>query len=879
MSKVIREKNSNNKAQTTTLGGGGMTSEPEASSGSTMNETIPVGDTSVQDAATQLGISQVVGSAIDDSGTSLSERVIIENGMLKVSRVSREDVTQAVKRVLEQHGSAKELVKSVKKIRELGLTESEFVQMAADVDETVAAGIYTPNPWSAIPLDLQRLLQSLPPLRHVASSVLEARLNNIIAGRDITGVPLYTRRVVDLPGDKSIEARLATYLAGLQMLTGKLPLGDISSLPLANQEKVRGYAAMIANRVASIAELDFITTDAMADFVISEGADENVNLSDRNSLIARLNDMTETAKRRYISSQVIQPLMRSALIERGRINDISLDNLRQAAVIQNRWLKTLKHRHYKQLLVPEILTYVANAKWAQDYYFLSAMCMDGVTHRLSYVMSSVVDVVNDDRRQQGLDELSVGYAVVDDDDMMTHSTPTSDCNTTVTFRNIHGDIIGLKEDVRMQNVQWLTLFKSRNNVAALIRLAADFSHVDIINELSLSFITQRVEWQGILDNSMVLNSTLSSDSIAHDNAVYSLVDAIAKEYFCADIMNGAFPANPVLSIFDEANRESLEATYLGTLDVLAVARKAYDRAIKELLYIVSTSPQWKNDPIWDELKSINIVGAEPAQELFSSQYVRKYENKNSVMFRDKDAYTAVDYYLDETLDSSGYFTPISQLRNILRLAGASSVMETHWRLTRPLRTLAPHTVDAVAVAKELQWYHMDLISNIRAFSLSQIDVTSLQFRRGFTATALNSDDRAGAEIADTMIMLGDMSPIIETELSDLQGIEKFPIALLGHTIDVNDPLFQNLTAGRDESSYDRWKAYALIDPAPFVEVKEVDRLTIDANVRIALPIDQRQLADQIKSMSFSMKVSDPKTEGKAISQPLSGSSDGGKEVE
>lgn len=738
-----------------------------------------------------------------------------------------------------RHNQGLDLVKQAKRTRQL-LGDSGSVSYDPHGSEVVRDVLGNRvNPWGDSSLSIIEFLNKMPVIGRSDQARLIQDLDMMLRGVDRLGVPRYVVSDVQFPGDVLSPRLISEYLYDLTQQTVMLPLGDLSGLSVAHQEKIRSYASLIANRVTAIADLDFLTSAQFNDFVVDNELDDNAAseaLTRRNDLLHQLSSMSSAAKQKYIINNVIQPLMRSALIQRENLRPIELNSVLDAAKTYSTWLKLIKYRNLTASLGSQVLETISAADWAANLVGISQYCLTGVPHQVSFAVSTL----NDALTQAGM-TTSNSYSYTADDDSVEMLTPLATIRRSSEISNIHGDPLVMIDKVKFNDDSLIKLLQSRDNIIGLISIAAKLSNVEIEQKIDLSFITKRTEWAGLL-------STTDTSS-----CMKKVEDQIAPliEHVCLlHIMNGRFPDNPVASLFDEANRETLESAYAGVLDVFATARKAYKEVVDKLLSIAMSSLEWKNDPIWEQLISMNLITASASSPSVEWQYTRKYSKVSSLLLNSGSRLNAVDYFFDTRYPIVS--SAARDLKNILSVVNAKGEMDTRITASRPFAPSYSTTVDALDLLPKMDWLTYRWLEGVAPQRLSEIPYNSPMFERKFSIKTMKASTNTGERDND-LIVLANVKPRIIVDFEDLNVLDAFPLSIEGYIMDPLDPAVSTVSRFINERDRDEILRLAIVDPRVYMEVRPFTALSVEVNPRLILPLTQQELLTSLKATSFDAK--------------------------
>lgn len=811
------------------------------------------------------GLSKDASGFLGDQQISVVDADSIPSERIVGSEVDLNKLSDNFEDSVHRHNQGLDLVKQAKRTRQL-LGDSGSVTYdphSSDVVRDVLGNRV--NPWGDSSLSIIEFLNKMPVVGRSDQARLIQDLDMMLRGVDRLGVPRYVVSDVQFPGDVLSPRLISEYLYDLTQQTVMLPLGDLSGLSIAHQEKIRSYASLIANRVTAIADLDFLTSAQFNDFVIDNELDDDAAseaLTRRNDLLHQLSSMSAAAKQKYIINNVIQPLMRSALIQRENLRPIELSSVLEAAKTYSTWLRLIKYRNLTASLGSQVLETISAAEWAANLVGISQYCLTGVPHQVSFA----VNTLNDALVQAGM-TTNNSYSYSADDDVIEMHSPLASITRKADISNIHGDPLVMTDKVTFNDDSVIHILQSRDNLIGLITIAAKLSNVEIEQKVDLSFITKRTEWAGLLS---------TTDTSAFMKRVEDQIAPLVEHVCLLHIMNGRFPDNPVASLFDEANRETLESAYAGVLDVFATARKAYKEVVEKLLSLAMNSLEWKNDPIWDQLISMNLVTAGAASPSVEWQYTRKYSKVSSLLLNSGSKLNAVDYFFDTRYPIvSG---AARDLKNILSVVNAKGEMDTRVTASRPFAPSYSTTVDALDLLPKMDWLTYRWLEGVAPQRLSEIPYNSPMFERKFSIKTMKASTNTGDRDND-LIVLANVKPRIIVDFTDLNVLDAFPLNIEGYVMDPLDPAVATVSRFIDERDRDEILRLAIVDPRVYMEVRPFTALSVEVNPRLILPLTQQELLSSLKATSFDAKKA-PEVKTSAVDEKdsdIGNNGDKGKE--
>lgn len=785
------------------------------------------------------GLSENSSSYLGDQLISVVDSECIPSEQITGSEIDLNKLSDSFEESVHRHNQGLDLVKQAKRTRQL-LGDSGSVTYdphSSDVVRDVLGNRV--NPWGDSSLSIIEFLNKMPVVGRSDQARLIQDLDMMLRGVDRLGVPRYVVSDIQFPGDVLSPRLVSEYLYDLTQQTVMLPLGDLSGLSIAHQEKIRSYAALIANRVTAIADLDFLTSAQFNDFVIDNELDDETAseaLTRRNDLLHQLSSMSSAAKQKYIINNVIQPLMRSALIQRENLRPIELSSVLDAAKTYSTWLRLIKYRNLTASLGSQVLETISAADWAANLVGVSQYCLTGVPHQVSFA----VNTLNDALTQSGM-VTNNSYSYEADDDSVEMRSPIAIITRKADISNIHGDPLVMTDKVVFNDDSLTRILQTRDNIVGLITIAAKLSNVEIEQKIDLSFITRRTEWAGLLS---------TTDTSASMKKVEEQIAPLVEHVCLLHIMNGRFPDNPVASLFDEANRETLESAYAGVLDVFATARKAYKEVVEKLLSLAMNSLEWKNDPIWEQLVSMNLIVAGAASPSVEWQYTRKYSKVSSLLLNSGSRLNAVDYFFDTRYPVvSG---AARDLKNILSVVNAKGEMDTRITASRPFAPSYSTTVDALDLLPKMDWLTYRWLEGVAPQRLSEIPYNSPMFERKFSVKTMKASTNTGDRDND-LIVLANVKPRIIVDFTDLNVLDAFPLSIEGYIMDPLDPAVSTVSRFVDERDRDEILRLAIVDPRVYMEVRPFTALSVEVNPRLILPLTQQELLASLKATSFDAK--------------------------
>lgn len=785
------------------------------------------------------GLAENQSSYLGDQFISVVDSESIPSEQITGSEIDLNKLSDNFEESVHRHNQGLDLVKQAKRTRQL-LGDSGSVTYdphSSDVVRDVLGNRV--NPWGDSSLSIIEFLNKMPVVGRSDQARLIQDLDMMLRGVDRLGVPRYVVSDIQFPGDVLSPRLVSEYLYDLTQQTVMLPLGDLSGLSIAHQEKIRSYAALIANRVTAIADLDFLTSAQFNDFVIDNELDDETAseaLTRRNDLLHQLSSMSSAAKQKYIINNVIQPLMRSALIQRENLRPIELSSVLDAAKTYSTWMRLIKYRNLTASLGSQVLETISAADWAANLVGISQYCLTGVPHQVSFA----VDTLNNALAQSGMvTNNSYGYDA--DDDFIEMKSPLATITRKADISNIHGDPLVMTDKVVFNDDSLTRILQTRDNIVGLITIAAKLSNIEIEQKIDLSFITRRTEWAGLLS---------TTDTSASMKRVEDQIAPLVEHVCLLHIMNGRFPDNPVASLFDEANRETLESAYAGVLDVFATARKAYKEVVDKLLSLAMNSLEWKNDPIWEQLISMNLIVAGAASPSVEWQYTRKYSKVSSLLLNSGSRLNAVDYFFDTRYPVvSG---AARDLKNILSVVNAKGEMDTRITASRPFAPSYSTTVDALDLLPKMDWLTYRWLEGVAPQRLSEIPYNSPMFERKFSIKTMKASTNTGDRDND-LIVLANVKPRIIVDFVGLNILDAFPLSIEGYVMDPLDPAVSTVSRFIDERDRDEILRLAIVDPKVYMEVRPFTALSVEVNPRLILPLTQQELLASLKATSFDAK--------------------------
>lgn len=481
---------------------------------------------------------------------------------------------------------------------------------------------------------------------------------------DVVEVP--SIQTTPLQGDQTMKAILTRLYSRFQSQSVHLPFTSGALIDSSSYTIIQNYMAMIALRKKAIPEGSWDNLPMLAQIGITLNPDD----------ISSLDESYEMAKARYLSTNVIQPLLRYSLLDRGSSHDLNISDIRQKCLTYSQWLKALDIDSLKPSLQASVLAHILQWEELEGFINVRSVMLGGVPQVANIGIPMLLKAVKNSRTstrdfsvmgdmkftQNPFKDVQID-AMLGDDQLVMHN-PYGTSTRRVVLRDYSGEAAVTEEafDAYVPNV-------TNNDVISLLLELAKLKGVDFSDKIDLAFASRFPKWSGLLVSS---HTDLSEDIAKH-------LESITYYQTLIDILNGKSGDQKLMAIFDESNRADLQASSADKISILALFYANYVKAITNILSAVVYSKEYKHEEaLKDIIKFLNVditVAADLATN--ETTVVKVRQHPNDIYLSDKMAFISRRVYAHKDLNFlPSSITPFFKKMRQAKLVGSFSYLDS-----------------------------------------------------------------------------------------------------------------------------------------------------------------------------------------------------------
>lgn len=660
---------------------------------------------------------------------------------------------------------------------------------------------------------------------------------------------------VALPGRQSFVCCLSDLDYKRMQRTVNLPIGDLSTLQSFQRDKLTTYLRLVLQRMSNMARI----TDADEEEVIggilnvmhkdwsriiedlgaigvtvSPDAFKDDSTEAIKRLLAELRDVDESARKRFISLTVLQPLYRDVLLNRPEFTWPVVEDVVRMARAHAGWKRMKNEGVMATLIQGDISRVIAADSRVGGYATLREATFLGVKHNAHIGMATLSDAL-------GVD---AGY--VHTSDATGDDLKFGDLNSTVHRYVAHRDVLGQPAVIHDHvSVSGLSERATRDELVVGIRALASLMNVDILEHISLDFISTYPEWSGIVSPDLPTTIAGSHYTLSLPLWVH---ERLPHEFMCA-VLNGEFADTSISGLFAEQNSADLQKVFEAGAYYYGVALSVLTKTLKSFLNAARKSYEWADSSIWTELSSLGIQIEDTDGASFDISYITHMTNGPVAIGSKSHAVNATRYYVDEELL---VFSPAARrLANTFQALRCYGTMETSVRRKRPFiaPSSAPIDISAVASSTVLsRSMKRDILATADQLSAADINGLVIRTRKDFSGVVYDKVVSPAGVLTSGFAFVGKISPTIEIFYDHLPRIAQLPIAFIVGTDGVDGPLEDavgTLVYGR----YSR-----VVDPSIAIRVINEAIDLSEFGVELALPTSDEDLRASVEKWHNGMGI-------------------------
>lgn len=481
---------------------------------------------------------------------------------------------------------------------------------------------------------------------------------------DVAEVP--SIQVTPLQGDQTLKAILTRLYSRFQGQSVHLPFTSGALIDSSSYTIIQNYMAMIALRKKAIPEGSWDNLPMLAQIGITLNPDD----------ISSLDESYEMAKARYLSTNVIQPLLRYSLLDRGSSHDLNISDIRQKCLTYSQWLKALDIDSLKPSLQASVLAHILQWEELEGFINVRSVMLGGVPQVANIGIPMLLKAVKNKRTstrdfsvtgdmkftQNPFKDTQID-AMLGDDQLIMHN-PYGTSTRRVVLRDYSGEAAVTEEafDAYVPTI-------NNDDVIALLLELAKLKGVDFSDKIDLAFASRFPKWSGLLVNSQ---TDLSEDIAKH-------LESITYYQTLIDILNGKSGDQKLMAIFDESNRADLQASSADKISILALFYSNYVKAITNILSAVVYSKEYKHEEALKDIIKFLNVDITAAADLATNEttVIKVRQHPNDIYLSNKMAFISRRVYVHKDLNFlPSSITPFFRKMRQARLVGSFSYLDS-----------------------------------------------------------------------------------------------------------------------------------------------------------------------------------------------------------
>lgn len=566
--------------------------------------------------------------------------------------------------------------------------------------------------------------------------------------------------LVEIRGMRTIRAILHDLTVQAHNMNMTLPVGDIRDLPASIQEKVSTYMDLICLRVSAIPDTSQLRASVMA-FVDKDLLDEKwleTPFDDgKKSQGDSLAGVYESAVRRYISMQVISPLLRSVLVSRLGIKGVQRPDVIDWAFQYAGWLRDADKGLLRSALKANIISDLETNPKIAPYLALSEALLGGVNTPSYIGLPKLLGAISDHHgglaKAYTFGTTEEGFEITNPLLSQTREVLAYDCaNRPVAFTDF------LEVDVPTMNTE---------DVVYVLKMAATLNGVDIEKSIGLEFMAQHPKWSGYLLTDLTEHRPTEE--------FMNWLTAMLNHKYLVYMTTLPNVDKTLTALFDEPNRADLHITSIDKLYYIALAHRVLNETLADVIACINSSAEFAGTEAISEVIKLapdKLSGGMVPRNDWKLH--REFKNTNTTVFIKNRSVISSVYHIDQDMSA---FHPImrTQMKALLNqhLVGT---METYNIMTK---SIAIPDVMPVCLLSNM---HMQSFLNTVGASVSIVTREALAARIGVDVSALDDlsvkwiKRRNTADSADIAI-IADIKPVI-VSYNTLRGLDKLGLSVV-----------------------------------------------------------------------------------------------------
>lgn len=549
--------------------------------------------------------------------------------------------------------------------------------------------------------------------------------------------------VSEVTGGISYKRLLVEDAYDMMNRTVLLPVGDLSNFTDEQARKIRTMAAMVAERVGKIADIDVDEAVEAAFSIMTEkglggpdyeplqGESQEAFASRIQAMAAemkavwvdRMHNGVADAQRRFVSMNIIQPLLRDVLIRKSDISTISGFNVTEMAKMYAHWLFLLNNNMPRPRIANNIMADVTKVPRAASLAALREIVAQGIPTNFVFALDTISKAINDGEYD------TTSYNFSEDDENGSSSKFSVEMrlgNTYIKRNTVLSSVVNhplvIEDNVFNSAYESLTGSEVRDLMTGAIHLLAMMKSVRVADEISLDFITKYPEWSGFLTS-----ADMDSDAARNVDKFLSFVNDLIYAQFLTYVLSPRQLSSPLSSVLIEASNAEILDTYNDILSVVVSAYQSVVDVASRFLTSIRRSREFRHLTIWAELETMNLLS--PLQDTRSAWTSMRYSLMTAALpiITDQKLQaerTSVDLHTSY-LDSR--FVPANPLySSFLQRLKDSGVVGDLYSIDYDVRHFVTSTIpyvtldDAIRAADRYPWLFKKSVAALKIMSLSEV---------------------------------------------------------------------------------------------------------------------------------------------------------------
>lgn len=434
-----------------------------------------------------------------------------------------------------------------------------------------------------------------------------------------------------------------------------LPFGSLDRIAKGTSQRIQTYMGMIALRYKAIAEPEWSDVPILVDAGIEISEEE----------LGELKDAYSQATRRYLSSNIIQPLLRNILVEREGVTKFTGVKVIELAYMYSTWMKNADNAMLRAPLMNTITAEISNLEALGSYVALKDTLLTGVSQSCFVGLPLLVSALEEGQGKYGLESTEDGFV---------SKMPSAILARETSLYGVDKKPLWVTDTIKSNNAPI-----SMSDVAALITMMAKLQSINLIEDLGIEFMSRYPDWSGLL---------VSEEARLSDLTMNWLNDLCEQEFIRTTTLMPTVDST-IMSIFNEPNRSDLHTGVYERLYFVSLAHKVASNVIADILGCVMTSIEYRDLPIWSDINSLLKREIAPVAFVNSGYSLdRSFSQGNAFSIVKAGFVQSGHYYVESGLKL--LHPVLSDLLLRLDEAGAVSRMNSQLISVRPFMTSGTH---------------------------------------------------------------------------------------------------------------------------------------------------------------------------------------------